>query len=174
MKKKDVRPDKVIAGWMTIPDELRKVVRGLPSSRLNERAGPDRMSIRETVHHVVEANLVAGNIILAALAKSDIRFDWTWVQPGGDWIQRHGYDRAPVAPAIATLRALGRHFAAVLSVLPDGLDRTVQLNDAPGAAWYTKTVGEILSDEVSHAREHLEELPKPRTRAATGRSRPRR
>src|SRR5262245_25909759 len=152
MKTKPERQDRVIARWMAIPDELRKVVRGVPGSQLDERAGPDRMSIRETVHHVVEANLVASNMIVAALAKSDVYFDWTWVQPGGNWIQRHGYDRAPVGPAIATLKALCRHFAAVLSVLQDGLERTVQLNDAPGAPRYTKSVGQILSDEVDHAR----------------------
>jgi hypothetical protein len=147
---------------MAIPDQLRRVIRGLSRASLDSRTGPEAMSIRETVHHLVEANLVASNIILAALAKSGIAYDWTWVTPNASWIRRLGYDRAPVAPAISTLAALSRYLGALLSISTDGLGRTVQLQDAPGAARYTKTVGQILDGEVDHAREHLGALPKRR------------
>lgn len=117
------------------------------------------MSVRETVHHLVEANLIASNIVIAALAKSGIAYDWTWVTPGGQWMERLGYGRVGVGPAIATLTGLTRHLAAVLSVTGDGLERTVRLRDAPRAPQYTKTVREILADEVDHAEEHLGTLP---------------
>jgi hypothetical protein len=161
---KHQKPAAVMARWMAIPDQLRRVVRGLSHASLDSRAGPEAMSIRETVHHLVEANLVASNIIIAALAKSGIAYDWTWVTPNALWMKRLGYDRAPVAPAMSTLAALSRHLGALLSVSTDGLQRTVQLQDAPGAARYTKTVGQILGDEVDHAREHLEALPPRRVR----------
>jgi hypothetical protein len=163
------KPDKVVARWMAIPDRLRKVARGLSEARLDDRGGPDRMTIRETVHHLVEANLVASNIVIAALANSGSSFDWTWVNPNASWMRRLGYDKAPVGPAISTLAALTRHLAAILSVTPGGLRRTVQLNDAPGAPRYTKTVRQILGDEVNHAREHLEALPSAGPRRTRGR-----
>jgi hypothetical protein len=117
------------------------------------------MSIRETVHHLVEANLVASNMIIAALANSGSPYDWTWLNPGGAWMSRLGYSRAPIAPALATFESLTRHFAALFSVVEDGLQRTVELHDSPGAPRYTKTIGQLLLDEVNHASEHLAELP---------------
>lgn len=161
----------VIARWMGIPDQLRKAVRGIPDEKLSRRARPDQMSIRETVHHLVEANLVASNIIIAALAKSGSTYDWTWVTPGGSWMRRLGYNKAPVEPALATLSALSRHIAAILSVSPGRLRRRIELFDAPGAPRYTKTVAQILLDEVSHAQEHLEALPLRRVPAGGRRGR---
>ena len=149
----------VLAGWMAIPDELKRVSSGLTSKALDARTGPDKMSTRETVHHLVEANLIASNIVISALANSGSAFDWTWVNPGGTWMSRMGYSKAPIGPAISTLQALTRHFAAILSVLEDGLQRTVELYDSPGAPHYKKTVRQILLDEVGHAREHLSALP---------------
>jgi len=43
-------------------------------------------------------------------------------------------------------------------------DRKIRLFDTPGSARYTKTVGEILTQEVEHAEEHLRDVA--RTRAA--------
>jgi len=150
------RSAEVIARWMGIPAQLRRALRGVPEKQLSKRAGGEGMTLRETVHHLVEANLVASNIIIAALAKSGSTYDWTWVNPGGSWMRRLGYNRAPIGPAIATLSALCRHIAAILSVRPGRLRCTVRLFDAPGSPKYTKTVGQILLDEVSHAREHLQ------------------
>ncbi len=157
--------DDVLARWMAIAGQLKSVVRGLPSARLDARAGSDRMSIRETVHHLVEANLVVSNIVIAALANSGSTYDWTWVNPGGSWMSRLGYSKAPIGPAISTLESLTRHFAALFSVVDDGLTRTVKLYDSPGAPHYTKTVGQLLLDEVNHAREHLDALPPRRGRS---------
>jgi hypothetical protein len=126
------------------------------------------MSIRETVHHLVEANLVVSNIVIAALAKSGSTYDWTWLTPGAEWMERLGYSRAPVGPALATLDALARYLVVLLSGTTDGLERKVQLYDAPGAPHYTKTIRQILSDEVSHARDHLESLPQRRLRGSGG------
>ena len=153
------RPDKVVAQWMAIPDRLREVTRGLSDARLDVRAGPERMTTRETVHHLVEANLIASNIVIAALARSGSAYDWTWVYPDAVWVRKLGYDKAPIGPAISALSGLTRHFAAILSVTPGGLRRTVRLNDSPGAPRYTKTVRQVLADEIGHAREHLGDLP---------------
>lgn len=147
---------KVIARWMGIPAELRRAVRGMSEKQLSQRASRDAMSMRETVHHLVEANLVASNIVIAALAKSGSSYDWTWVNPTSSWMRRLGYDKAPIGPAIATLFSLSRHIGGILSVSPTKLRCTVQLFDAPGARRYTKSVRQVLLDEVSHAREHLQ------------------
>lgn len=159
-------PTEALRAWLMIPWNIEKALEGLPEEDLDLRGGMEGWSIRESVHHLVEANLVASNMMIAGLAKSGSIYDWSWVTPDASWMQRVGYDTAPVRPALETLRALGEHIAGLIRA-SDGFQRQVQLLDAPGAKLYTKTVKEILTQEIEHAEEHLRVVAQ--TRAAHGR-----
>lgn len=147
-----------LAAWSRIPDRIRHSIRGLNESELDLRGGSEGWSIRESVHHLVEANLVASNMIIAALATNGCNFDWTWVNPGKSWMRRVGYDTADVRLAVKALSAVCRHMSALVAAQPGALDRTVKLNDAPGAKRYVTTVEKILGQEIEHAKEHLADV----------------
>jgi hypothetical protein len=156
-----------LRAWLEISHAIDKALEGLREDGLDLRGGPDGWSIRETVHHLVEANLVASNIVIAALARNGGVYDWSWLNPDAAWMQRMGYSTAPIRPALDALQALCEHVTALIRGIPDGLRRQVQLLDAPGAELYTKTVEDLLRQEVEHAEEHLGTVA--RTRAAHGR-----
>ena len=147
-----------VAEWNQVPASIRNSIRGLTEPELDLRGGPEGWSIREHVHHLVEANLVAANMIVAALASDGVDFDWTWVNPNKRWMQRVGYTNADVKPALHTLRALCRHISGLIGSQPDALARAVKLNDTPGGRRYVMTVEQILRQEVGHARDHLDEV----------------
>ncbi|HXG59716.1 MAG TPA: DinB family protein, partial [Thermoanaerobaculia bacterium] len=132
---------------------IRAAIRGMSARDLDRRGG--EFSPRETVHHLVEANLVAANMIIAALATNGGNYDWTWVWPSREWMKRVGYDRVDAGAAIAALRGVIGYVAELVASQPDGLSRTVKLNDAPRAPRYSVTVEEILRREVDHVTEHL-------------------
>lgn len=156
-------------GWTSIPGKIRRALAGLSTRELNLRGGSEGWSIREYVHHLVEANLVASNIVLAALGKPGCRYDWSWVTPDADWMRRLGYDRAPIEPALKLLEALCSHVAGVVRTAPDSLERHVKLLDSPGAKVRRRTVEQVLRDECEHAQHHLRDIVD--TRKAHGRSR---
>ena len=104
---------------------------------------------RETVHHIVEANLVASNLILAALGADEPRYEWSWMVPDERWMQRLGYANLDVAPALALFRALTVYIASLLD--EEKMSRRLRFVGSDDV----KTVEEILRDEVEHAREHL-------------------
>ncbi len=153
---------KAVQTWLGIPVRIEKAIRGLPEGALELRGGEEGWSIRENVHHLVEANLVASNIVIAALAKSSRPFDWSWVNPDTSWMRRVGYAKAPIRPALDALKALGQHIAGLIGASADGLRREVRLLDAPGAKLYAKTVEAILRDEVEHAGHHLGDIARIR------------
>jgi len=161
MKKKP-RSQEALAAWNEIPRTIENAIRGLKENDLDLRGGPEGWSIRETVHHLAEANLVAANIIIAALATNGCNYDWTWVNPTKEWMGRVGYDAAPVEPAIEALRAVCRHIFGLVAARPGALKCKVKLNDSPGAKWYVMTVEKILRQEVTHAEEHLCEVRETR------------
>jgi hypothetical protein len=157
MKKKP-KPRGVLAAWNRVPRTIDNAIRGLKEKDLDLRCGSEGWSIRETVHHLVEANLVASNIIIAALAMNGYNYDWTWVNPSKAWMRRVGYGTAPVEPAIETLRALCLYISGLVAAKPGALTCKVKLNDTPGAARYVMTVEKILWQEVTHAEEHLQDV----------------
>jgi hypothetical protein len=109
----------------------------------------------ETVHHLLEANLVASNMILVALGAEGHEFDWSWLMPDEEWTARLGYEKVAAEPAIELLRALTKYFSALLGRDASLLQRTIRLRNSGDSEPYTITVAEILAREVEHAREHL-------------------
>ena len=142
-----------LAAWRSIVGTVGSLLDGLADGDLDRRRG-DAMSIRETVHHIVEADVVAASIVTAALGSPGCVYDWSWMMPFGGWMERLRYGDKPLAPALALLAALNEWVAAQVEPLPDALQRTVQLRDSPTAELRTVTVAEVLLVEVEHAREH--------------------
>jgi hypothetical protein len=148
----------LLAEWNRVPARIAAAIRGLDDDALDTRGGEEQWSIRETVHHLVEANLVASNMIIAALAVDGYEFDWTWVWPSRSWMKRVGYDKAGVKPALAMLRALAVHLSGLLEGHPGRMKRALRVNDRPGAGRYTLTVEDILRHQVEHTGEHLRSI----------------
>jgi hypothetical protein len=155
-------PASTLDAWRGVRRKIETAIEGLTESDLDLRGGPDGWSIRETVHHLVESNLVASNIILAALAKDGWTYDWSWVTPDGSWMKRVGYDRAPTGPALEMVGALVAHVSGLLGAVPDAPGRQVRLLDAPGAEPYARTVEQIVRQEVDHVADHLEGVAQTR------------
>jgi hypothetical protein len=154
------RAEHPVDAWRSIISLVGEAVAGLDDQELDRRPVGAPMSRRELVHHVVEANVVAASLILAALGSPGCVYDWSWMMPFGEWPKRLAYDRKPLAPALAMLTTLNAYVVAQLEPLSDGLQRTVQLRDAPGAELRTVTVAEVLMQEVIHAREHFGTPPR--------------
>ena len=145
-----------LKAWRSIPGLMQELVGGRTAEELDSREG-SAMSPREILHHVAEANTVAAGIVIAALGSPGCVFDWTWMQPSGDWRSRLEYERKPIAPALGLLDALNSYVVSLVEPLHDGLARQVRLRDAPGAELRTVTVADVLLAEVEHARQHVEE-----------------
>ena len=144
-----------LGAWRSIARDIETAIDGLAEDELDLRGGSEGWSIRETAHHLVESDLVIGTAIIAAVARSGSIYDWSWVSPDLDWMQQAGYSTAPVRPALLALKALSEHVAGLVSARPDGYLREVQLLDAPGSKPYTRTVRDLLVQQVEHSREHL-------------------
>jgi hypothetical protein len=137
---------------------IRRSISGLSARQLGWRGGSTGWSIREYVHHLVEANLVASTIVLAALGSSGCQFDWSWMMPDARWMRGLRYDRSPVEPALALLESLGAHVGRLVRTLPGAWNRHVRLVGTPGGRRRRRSVGQLLGDECTHARQHLRDI----------------
>ncbi|HYH67498.1 MAG TPA: DinB family protein [Urbifossiella sp.] len=159
--------DQPLGDWLEIPRAVETALEGLTEDDLDCRGGPDGWSIREVVHHLVESNLVAATVAIAAVGTGGCTYDCSWLNPDRAWVERMGYGRGTVAPAVAVLSPVCRYVAALLGAAPDTLRREIKLLGAPDTEPYVMTVEEMIRLEVEHARHHLQEIDdtrKPRPR----------
>ena len=147
-----------LSEWLQVSRSIEIALAGLTEDDLNLRGGPNGWSIRESVHHVVESKLVACTIAIAAVGTGGVTYDCSWLNPDREWMERLGYSRGAVAPAIEALSALCSYVAALLSAAPDALRREVKLLGTPGTEPYLMTVEQMIRLEVDHARHHLQEV----------------
>lgn len=145
----------VLADWRGIPALVRELAANRSAAELDRRADPDVMTIREAVHHLVEANVVAASMVVAALGAPGAVYDWTWLVPDGAWMERLGHATKPVEPSLALLDALVAWVAAQVEPLDGALQRPLRLRD--GDAVTPFTVADLLRMQVDHVREHLGE-----------------
>ena len=115
--------NQALSDWLEVPRAIESAISDLTEADLDCRGGPNDWSIRETIHHVVEANLVASSIVIAAVGKSGCTYDWSWLNPDRLWMERMGYTRAAVTPAIDALTALGRYVGSLLRATPNALSQ---------------------------------------------------
>src|SRR4051794_8489460 len=115
-----------LSDWLQVPRAIEVAIEGVTEADLYLTGGPNRWSIRETVHHLIESNLVACSTVIAAVSKSDCAYDWSWLNPDRSWMERMGYTSAAVGPAIVALSVLGRFVTSLLTAFPDVLQREVK------------------------------------------------
>jgi len=159
-------PAAPLTAWRSIVPRVQWLVDGLSDEELDRRPEGAPMSVRETVHHLVEAQVVAGSIVIAALGSPGCVYDWSWMWPFGPWMERLRYREKPLAPSLRLMEALNAYVVAQVEPLPDGLEREVWLRDEPQKEPRRTTVAGVLLAEAEHAREHGQELGAPRGRGA--------
>src|SRR5262245_19857973 len=116
-----------LEAWKRIVVDVRRLARAA-----EDADGRLATYLRETVHHVVEANVVAASIIVAALGSPGCTYDWSWMMPFGPWMKRMRYDRKPLGPTLLLLSALNAWVVAQIVPLPGALRRPVFLRDRAG------------------------------------------
>jgi len=148
----------VVDDWGRIPETIRQAITDLDKKALDVRGGRAGMSAREIVHHLAEANIVVASIMIAAIGTNGATYDWSWLYPDTAWCERMGYPAAPIEPALDVIDALCRQISNLVAANPEILSREVRLFDTPGGETYTKTVADIMQQEIDHAAEHLSDI----------------
>lgn len=145
----------LISAWQHVPVEIDCLVAGHSDKALASIPGSEGLSVKEVVHHLTEANIVAASMIIAALGASGSTFDWSWLWPNREWNDKLQYEEVPLQPSIKTLRGLIEHISNLISVDKETLEREIRLFDTPGGETYVKTVADLVQQEVDHATQHL-------------------
>lgn len=154
----DINFKDAMVAYEKIPEKIASVLARIPADKLDEMGAASGMSLRETIHHLVEANIVAASMMIAALGSEKATYDWSWLWPGRDWCDRMRYNAVPLDASVSTLNGIIQHIANIIHLRDDAASRKVSVHDTPGATPYFMTVAQIIDHEGKHVDEHIGEI----------------
>ncbi len=105
-------------------------IAGLTEADLDIACSPGSWTIRQTVHHVVDGNVVWSIGIKAAVGNQNGFFDrrWYWGLPQASWVECwRQYAHRALEPSLTLFQANRRHIVQLLQQIPDAWERSIHI-----------------------------------------------
>jgi hypothetical protein len=157
-----MRPDVILTRYAAMPDGLEVVLAGLSESHLDLTRKADAWTIRQIVHHVVDADDATSIIIKAALGNPGCEYGLEWYDPRNTWAETLVYSSRAIEPAIVLLHANHQHIKQLLHHIRDGWERYVMLKRFVSSEATKMTVGQLIHSQTNHASHHIEQIRETR------------
>lgn len=149
--------------YETGPEQLDAVMEGLSESQLDLSRAEGKWTIREIVHHIVDAEDIWETVIKAALGNTGCTFDISWYIPDNKCAVPLDYANRPIDEAVALFKTLRRFIADMVKHLPDALERNAVItskNDKFPEINFN--VREMLSWQIQHLEIHIDQIHETR------------
>lgn len=140
------------------PDDLEDALRGLSEPDLDIALKEGKWTIRQLIHHIVDADALAKTMIIAALGNSGCTYDQRWYDTRNTFAETLDYANRPVAAAIALFRANRHHLEQLLRHLPEALDRYVNVKWEKEPEGKEVTVSYLVRGQTWHAEHHTDQI----------------
>jgi hypothetical protein len=158
MPDQEMTKAELLVRYVTLPDELEAALAGLSEPDFDLTRSTEAWTIRQIVHHIVDAEDVTKIIIKAALGNSGCTFGLEWYDPSNTWAKTLDYANRPIAHALALLREGHRDIEHLLNHLPDAWERYVMLKRDKNSEERKITVGQLIQTQTGHAFHHIEQI----------------
>jgi hypothetical protein len=152
----------LIALYASGPKALDKALNGLAPADLDLARAEGKWTIRQIVHHIVDAEDLLELCIKTALGNPGCTIDISWYIPDNKWAEPLDYATRPTGEAVQFFGAVRRHVVELIGSLPGAWERHVVLTRDGGTNGRQITVQEIVGWQVRHLRQHIEQIQETR------------
>ena len=135
------------------PGRLRKLVRGLPSSRLKRRPAPGKWSIAEILAHLADTELVGGNRIRTILGAPGAKIQ---AFDQDDWARSMRYREQDARQSLEAFCVLRERNLALLRSLTPRQWKQYGMHQERGK----ETVARVAEMFAGHDLNHLKQIEK--------------
>jgi hypothetical protein len=151
----------ILARFAAGPEDLGRALADLSESALDLARAPDKWTIRQIAHHIVDGDYMWGMCARVALGSSasTYRLDWYGQEA---WVDALDHAGRPIAPALGLLRANRCHLAQLLERLPDAWERYVLIPRPEHPEGFKTVVKDIVLTQAVHIPWHIEQIRETR------------
>ena len=162
MTEQKKKQEERIARFAAGSEELDAVLRGLSEVDLDLSRAEGKWTIRQIVHHIVDAEDLWETGLKAALGNSGCIFDFSWYIADNKCAEPLDYARRPVEDAVKLFKAVRRHVVEMLKNLPGAWERFVIFKHPPLIEEKKFTVNEIIGWQILHLSMHIKQIRETR------------
>ena len=158
MKSKTIDQKKELEQYASGPEELKKVLKNLSEEDLNLSREDGKWTIRQIVHHIVDADDIWETCIKAALGNSGCNFDISWYLLDNRCSKSLEYLTRPIDDALILFRATRKHITGLINHLAQPWERyiTISRNDMKDEKKFT--VSNMIKWQNTHLQIHLRQI----------------
>ena len=150
--------EQILERYLELADLLTKTLDGLGERQFDLRRNTDSWSIRQIAHHIVDADFLVQNIILAALGNSGCRYDQSWYQTDNSWVETLAYAKRPLQPSLNLFEVSHKNVLTLIWHIPDAMERRAQVRIENNPDWQKVTVRNLILGRLFHTDHHLRQI----------------
>jgi len=141
------------------PKDLRGLVAELSNHELALVPDPENWSIREIVHHIIDADSIWTSFIKQALGEQERPFElfWYWDLTQDEWGHKWAYGTRPVEPGLVLIQANHDYLVSILSSVVDPASISLEI-PWPGGEIGSWTIRDALEWNLKHTKTHLDDI----------------
>jgi hypothetical protein len=152
-------PEELMAAYNAGPEQLEEALKGLSETQLDLSRTDGKWTIRQIVHHIVDAEDFWETIIKAALGNTGCTYDISWYIPDNICAGPLDYAHRPIRKAVQLFNAQRGFVADMVTHLPNAGERRVRVT--PLSAEYKDkifTLNEMLNWQILHLDIHIKQI----------------
>jgi hypothetical protein len=156
------KEEKAVSQYAAGVGELDAVLQGLSEAQLDLSREQGKWSIREIVHHIVDAEEIWKTCIKAALGNPGCTVDLGWYIIDNKCAGPLDYAHRPIGDALELFRATRRHIVELVTHLPEAGEKSFTItrgNDREGKPF---DVGGVIRFQKTHLDRHIKQIRKTR------------
>jgi len=145
------------------PGQLRALLEGLSETHLDLAREDGKWTIREIVHHILDAEDLWEAAIKAALGNSGCTFDFSWYILDNKCAPILDYANRPIDDAVDFFNVLRPYISGMVKQLPNAMERTVRITHEDSRMEARNvSVKEMLEWQIKHLDIHLKQIKETR------------
>ena len=148
--------NELLTVYAKAPDELEAVLKGVTDNDLDRSLTSESWSIRQTVHHMVDGDVIWTMLMKIAIFNSGCSFDFGWYKNNDASAEGLLYTKRSIEPVVQLFRANRTQMSQLFTLLGDVGTRFVQLTTPQGLDLVP--LSEMVVIQATHAREHIGEI----------------
>jgi hypothetical protein len=154
--------EKILTRYAEGVNRLDELLSGLSESGLDLSRDQGKWTIRQIVHHIVDAKDLWETFIKAALGNPGYTVDMNWYILDNKCAPLLDYARRPIKDGVELFRAIRRHIVELVKCLPDAWGRFAAVSWSGIVDGKTFKVGDVIGFQCSHLEHHIKQIRETR------------
>lgn len=150
--------EKKLDEYTKVPERLEAALAGLSGDMPDKSLEQGKWTIRQIVHHIVDADDMAKNIIKAAVSHNGCTYDQSWYEVDNAMAATMEYAKRDITGAVKLFRVNREHVGELVGSIPGAWDRHVVLVFKKSPEGRKLPVSYLIQSQTRHVMHHIGQI----------------